>query len=406
MLKKIMGFSAVSLLSSAITFIFLPFITASLSIEAFADYSFFYSLTGMLTGVFTFGIFGLYSIEAAMKVRESKFSSWSLLLNFNLLACILLFVLIAVYIKLYGKNYLLLTIPGFIFFRVVFGFISHYFRVNNELRLFAGYNSLGITLMFVVPYIASVFFPDISGIQFLTVMAISLGTWSIGGIFYIHISKNLSYHFYYPTKSSNFNYCMYAGFHSLVASLVTLSDRFVLKYYASAEDFAVYSLAALLVGALSMVFSIINQNISPVLYKDLTSEKNVKSVLIKHGKNYVTIVILIFCTFQLGIASIIQVFFDNRFENTVYFARILSLGVLFQGFYFAASSILIFQKKSKTLFYLSSIFGSFGIFSSIALYHIFRVEGVVGAFILTWFLFSIATYIKALKGINNYVKNL
>jgi len=93
MLKRIIGFSAISILSSSISFIFLPLITASLSLEAFADYSFFYSTSGMLTGVFTFGILGLYSIEASTKQGALKFSSWSLLLNFNLFAFILLFLL-------------------------------------------------------------------------------------------------------------------------------------------------------------------------------------------------------------------------------------------------------------------------------------------------------------------------
>jgi len=260
--------------------------------------------------------------------------------------------------------------------------------------------------MFSVPFLASIFIPNISGIQFLTIMAISLGLCSITGIFYIYAIKNTKYNFYLPFRNSNFKYCLYAALHSLAASLITLSDRFVLKFYASVEDFAVYSLAALLVAALSMVFSVVNQNISPVLYKDLTNSKNVKSVLFKHGKNYVAIVISLFCVFHISIESIIDIFFDDRFEKAIYFARLLSLGVLLQGCYFAGSSILIFQKKSNILFYLSLFFGLFGIISSITFYLIFEVEGVIGAFILTWFLYTLATYVKALGGINNYVENL
>ena len=403
--KKIFSFSAVSIICSAISFFFLPLITSVLTLDGFADYSFYYSFSGMLTGVFSFGTYALYSIEFANPNKSSHNETWSLLLNLNFIFLIVSSFIFLIYIIFSDASYLLLVIPLFVISRVVFAFVSHYFRVNNMIFLFAKYNALGFGLMFLIPFIIASSI-KLTGLEFIFIMAISICLVSILGAKYLVLSRDFKYKCCFPLNNPNLGYCLYSALHSLIASLITMSDRFVLKHFLVPDDFGVYSLGALLVGALSMVFSVVNQNISPGFYKELFEVKDFKIVFIKYFKYYLLSILLIFSVFQLSIDLIVNTLFDERYVGAIEIARKLSLGVLFQGCYFFASSLLIFQKKSKELFQLSFAYGILGVIGAITLFKLYGVDGVIFSFVFTWLLFMVSTFYRAKKNIYDYIKNV
>lgn len=401
MLKRLLSFSVVSLFISSVSFVFLPFITATLSLEEFATYSFYYTLCGMLTSVCCFGTIALLSIEVANDENRSSFESLDFLLSVNLIVNLSAVIILL----LLGFRGYLILLPVLVFSRAVFLYISHVYRVKGNLKEFALYNGLGYLLMFLVP-LSLAYFIDLDGLEFLMLMGAVLLISSSIGLVNLRLNEHFKFRFIFPHKSKEFKFCFFSAAHSLVASLVTMSDRFVLKALISDVDFAVYSLAAMLVGALSMVFSIVNQNIAPSLFKELTGDKNTKKVLVSFGKSYLLVILSLFGAFHMLIAPVLELFFDEKYLGAINIVRMLSIGVLFQAMYFFGSNLVFFKKKSSEMFVMSAICGVFGLLMSIVLFHSFAMEGVIIAFILTWFLFSGVTFYRALKGLKSYVKNL
>lgn len=396
-MKSFLLFSLVSFFSSALAFIFLPLISATLTLDSFADYSFLYSVSVVLSSAFLFGCPASYSLAVAEKNEDYAAKSLKLFLLSNFFLGFLLLFFLSLFVLFGNRGGGLLFVVLFVMGRSAFLMTSHYFRVHKNTAYFASYQIITLLLSFTLPLLLNLFIVNLSGVFYFGVMGCVMFLAGFMGVFLFKQNGYLNNLFINPFKLSFFRFGCFAALHSLAAALISTVDRFILVNYVEKDAFAIYALGATLASALSFVYSIINQNMTPDLFASLKSSNDDSKVLFKYVKSYSFGVFLLFITYQMSIGFIVDLFFDERFNAAIFFARLLAVGTLIQGFYFFPSSLLMYLNLSDVLFRITVSLGLFSIISCFFSYQIFGVTGVVLNSILVWLLYAVITYIVALR---------
>ena len=180
-------------------------------------------------------------------------------------------------------------------------------------------------------------------------------------------------------------------------------DRFILIGFIEKEVFALYALAATLASALSLFFTIINQNISPDFYSKMKVTNDKMKVFYQYFLAYLAILVVAFALYQGLISYIVAVFFPKEYAGAVEFSRTLSFASLIQGIYFFASSLLMYFNLSEKLFKITLLLGGVSIVFGITAYNFLGIHGVIYNCILIWFLYALSAYFVGYKELKRVI---
>lgn len=402
-MKKVFTLSLVTLISSSVAFLFLPYISASLSMASFADYSFLYSLSAVLSGVYIFGTTASYSLAAAEKNEIYASDSVQMFYSVNVFLTVLAFLATLIAVIGFNISWALLAVPVLISGRSIFQVTSHYFRVNKNTSKFAYYQIITLTSSFLVPLLCSELIAGFSGLDFIAVMASILLVAAFVGCGVLYNAELLKFTLINPLKITFFRFGLFAALHSLAAALITIMDRFILIGFIEKEVFALYALAATLASALSLFFTIINQNIAPDFYSKMKVKNDKMKVFYQYFLAYLAILIVAFALYQGLISYIVAVFFPKQYAGAVEFSRILAFASLIQGMYFFASSLLMYFNLSEKLFKITLLLGSISIVFGITAYNFLGIYGVIYNCILIWFLYALSAYFVGYKELKRVI---
>ncbi len=384
-------------------FLFLPYISASLSMASFADYSFLYSLSAVLSGVYIFGTTASYSLASAEKNDTYASDSIQMFYTVNIFLTVLAFLVTLMAIFFFNISWMLLALPLLISGRSVFQVTSHYFRVNNNASKFAFYQIITLTSSFLVPLLCSELIEGFSGVDFIAVMSFILLISACIGFAVLYNAGLLTFALINPLRIKFFRFGFFAALHSLAAASITIMDRFILIGIIDKQLFALYALAATLASALSLFFTIVNQNIAPDFYSKMKMTNNKNTVFYKYLLTYSAILIVTFLIYQFLIFYIVNVFFPIEYAGAVEFARILAIASLVQGMYFFASSLLMHFNLSEKLFKITLLLGCISIILGVGAYKFFGIYGVVYNCILIWFLYALSAYFVGYKELRRVI---
>ncbi|MBC3229582.1 lipopolysaccharide biosynthesis protein [Serratia fonticola] len=400
MYKKLFGFSGITVFASILGFLLLPLVTKVLQVDAFGEYSLYYSISVVLASVFLFGTPSSYSLVFAEKSEEriKKVQDvFSFFITCNTISFISLQFLVIILVVFYDFSAALFFIPLLIISRSIYQVVSQYMRLENKVIYFAFYQCITISLSFIVPLLTAYFF-IVTGLQFIAVMSFVFFISSIVGLCYLHNKgQSCCFDFFY-INSSLLHFGIFSAAHALTASMITVSDRFILAGYMERGEFAIYSLAALLASTLSLVYSAISQNLSPILYKKLKDGMSFKLLLLTYGIKYLSFVLVLFLLYQLLISVVVLNFFPQAYAGAINISRLLVVGVLFQGGYFLFSSLIMYLRATNKLFMITLVCGLFNVTFGLLMCKYFGLKGVVLSYLLTWFIFMLSTFFVCKRG--------
>jgi len=399
MIKRVLSYSGVSIISALIPFLCLPFITRLLSVEEYAEYAFWYAVITVLSSICLLGAPSSYTTYYSQdKKKASEVISFLLSNNLFIFFVMLFFTASLVF---YSENSLyILSIPIFVIARSLYLFYLHYCRVNQKLYSFIVTNLATYSLVFLSPIFIMLYI-KLTGLQVLLIMGIVMLAFLLLLLwkdrqFPLKISPIST-----PLKSELYQFGLYSGIHSLMASLITISDRVVLKGALDSEDFAIYALAATLVSALSLAFSKISQSFSPELFAALDKSDNKVNTAYKYFIGYVLVIFPIAIIFYFSLSFLVTFFFTDDYIGSVPYAQYLLVGVFFQSLYFYASQVVFYLRRSNAMFWISVLVGVLGLLSSITLCFLYGIDGVIFSFIITWFVYFIITLRVGYLGLKN-----
>lgn len=400
MYKKLFGFSGITVFASILGFLLLPLVTKVLQVDAFGEYSLYYSISVVLASVFLFGTPSSYSLVFAEKSEEQikKVQEvFSFFITCNTISFVLLQFVVIILVVFYDISPIISFIPLLIISRSIYQVVSQYLRLENKVVHFAFYQCITISLSFLVPLLTAYFF-IVTGLQFIAVMSLVFFSSSIIGLFYLHNKGHSCCFTFFSINSSLLHFGVFSAAHALTASMVTVSDRFILAGYMDREEFAIYSLAALLASTLSLVYSAISQNLSPILYKQLKDGMSFKSLLLTYGIKYLSFILVLFLLYQLLISVVVLHFFPHAYAGAIDISRLLVVGVLFQGGYFLFSSLIMYLRATNKLFMITLVCGLFNVSFGLLMCKYFGLKGVVLSYLLTWFIFMLSTFFVCKRG--------
>lgn len=397
-------FSLVTLLISATNFIFLPVITRILSVEEFGIYTLSYTVIQVGAQVLLFGMSSYLSIEMSKNRVNSDAAAGKVFRFFDLLSlgvfCLAL-ILIFISFRLTGVDFLLLaTLLTIVYFRSWFLLIANYYRMKENLISFFLFQFVFILTFFLMPIFGSQVFESFDAKEFFYFMVVGyLASFifirihfhsSIGSVVSTIKSKDIQ--LYKPLAYFGLG----AAIHSLLGATLTVADRFIAQSILDATMFSMYALAAQLAAVLSLAFSSYIQSVLPKFYRELEGVKHYPKLKAYIGKLTLVLIVLLIL-YELLLPLVVRLFFPLKYLEAIFIAKILGVGVFFQGLYALNSGYLFYMKKSALMSKITGVVGLFGLCSTYLLSIYFGVNGVTFGFIFTWFSAFVITLLVCKK---------
>lgn len=398
--KHIILYSISNIVNAMLPFLLLPILTKYLSPEDFGRLTVIQILISISLPFILLNIHGLFIIEYS-KLNKKEFGEfissmlWIPIISFFILQ-LLFFIFqneLSFYLKISNK-WILLS-PLFILIQVIPTIIGVVFQAKSNPKNYGIYKiSLTIvnflfTLLFIVIYS----------------MGLEGRMWAIfySFIFFTFIGLLILYkegylHFY--ISLSNITNALKFGIpllpHSIAGIFLSMSDKLFLSSKLDAYEVGVYSLAFQLSSGLLIFMTSVNQAWVPYLYNQLNNnpDNDIKKNIVKQTYKIMVLMSITTIIFIFIIPLLYRLFIDNKYQDGLLLAQILTFGFMFQGFYFMLTNYIFYVKKT----YFLSLITVLSVFLLWVFLNIFvSYFGLYGAayslvcgysilFILTWIL--------------------
>jgi len=387
--KSILVYTLSNLLSSALPFLFLPFLTFYLSAE---DYGILSNLTGFLAivmpviGINFVSAFSRQYYKNNLDIKSYVQTGSSIQFGLSLLISFL-FLIFENYIEnKTGIDIIFIRLTGL--YCLVFGLseiILTQWRLENKIWNFAIYRvtrtlfEIGLTIFLIVSL----------GMNYKgRIIGIFLAT-SIGfiPILFLFLKKGyLSFSFNINHAKHIFRFGVPLIPHALGASIIVFSDKIVITNLINIEANGIYSVAfqvALIIGLIQNSF---NQAWVPWFYNSLTNKGDeIKKEIVKLTYLYYLALLVLTILLVIGTPYIFMVL-DKEFYLGRDLVAFIAFGFMFNGMYKMVVNYLFYTEKTI-------IIGSITIVSALMniILNIFLVDsyGLKGAAIATSFTFLI-----------------
>lgn len=189
-------------------------------------------------------------------------------------------------------------------------------------------------------------------------------------------------------------------FHGISLSLLGNADKFIMNYYLTIEEVAIYSLAYVIGSSISFAFIGVTVFMEPLIYKEQNITKR-KFLLDKF--KYLTMFIGVMAYFVISLCNqyLLPNIYNDSFNDILIYVPLIALAYLVFPYYLKANYILTYNKKTKPIALISVFSSILNIGLNIILIPYY---GIYAAVIITIFSFMVQSIIFTI--ISNREKRL
>ncbi len=342
--KKIASYFAFTILSAALSFFTVPYLTRVLSLEDYGIVGLFLGVMWFLGPLISFSAIGLVAINktclepAAYGDYKQKYISFSFLIFIVVqISCLIALIFVPEYL------YLLIIAPVLAFVR----FLSelHSIELIQEGKAFA-YGVLGlITAVLTVCF--TVLFISLLGMRWEgRLLALLLAEFTMALIRYKVINK-YSLHFRLDRLQAKefvafgLPVCFAVG----AGWLINQSDRFIVLHYFSLAKVGIYTAAYSIGTMLDMVNTAVTNAISPVIYRELNGKSGLK-LINKYNIIYSALVLVSATAISLVVVPFDKELLGPKYAGSGSIIALITFAFAFSGIYRTLGLVIDFYKKT------------------------------------------------------------
>ncbi|MEZ8666109.1 oligosaccharide flippase family protein [Vibrio splendidus] len=213
----------------------------------------------------------------------------------------------------------------------------------------------------------------------------------IGLAYYLYCSRKVT-GFESFSLSKVFGYSLFIIPHGIAVWAMSSSDRLLINYFLTKKELGIYSLAYTIATIQALINSGLGSALPQIIYRDIDKWKNVH-LRVK--------VIKLFSAASAGLMVLIYlfIFLDERILNLLNYHDQLRelLGLLLpalylMGLYQYYSIFLFYERKTKNVFYLSSVISVFNVLINFFFIEVYGIKFSAFATLVTYLFFFMATF--------------
>jgi len=397
LLKHIFTYTSANLLDAGIPFLLLPLLTAYLLPEDYGKLSLTLVLIKLILPFVGLNIFSAVSVEY-FKLSKSEFKKYLSSVIYLPIFSFCLFFLATLFFGQFVANWLDLP-QAWIQLIPLIALLHHLPLVllsllqAKEKPINYSIFKIGLTIF---NFGLSIFF-IVSLKEGWTgrLMGISLAYFIFNGITILILFQKQLISFFLQYK-----YCKQALLfgipliiHSLSGVLISMSDRLFISSFIDNTAVGIYSVS-FQVSSIVMLFTLsINKAWSPFLFRKLSEKGNGYQIKIVKITYYLMLSITaIFILFIIFHSTIFDIFIDSKYQRNSSLILILSLGFVFQGFYFLVTNYLFFEKRTSVLSLLTGLSAVCNLVLNYIMIPHFGMIGAAYASCISYFIFWLITW--------------
>jgi len=395
MLKKltsnILIYGVTNGVKSLVPFLMLPILTMYLSVSDYGTLSIIEITIIFLVPIVSLNISGAINVEY-FNLNRSQLGHYITnafiltLLSFVVTFCCLILFKNEISSFLNTGSSLVLWLPVFALLRISSQVLLGIYQVSQQPKRFAQFTVLQTLVDFSLSYVLVVIF-QYGYIGRIEGVYIAFSIFSLVALIILFKMGFLTK----PTliySRSILKFGLPLIPHVVGGTVIAMSDRYFISYYAGSEDVGLYTVAYQVSALMILVSTSVNQAWIPVLYGLLKSRGEVQKAV-----KYSFIMALFFVVIGGLIFSLKDGLFnlivDQKFHHAKTFFGWLVLGGIFQSIYFLATNFLFFEKKTVSLAKITVFGAVLNIILNFYLIQIYGVIGVAYATAITWALYCI-----------------
>ncbi|RTR32528.1 lipopolysaccharide biosynthesis protein [Shewanella atlantica] len=397
MIANVIVFGTASILIALLNFAFVSIASHLLVPEELAKFIFAYSIFNVLGAIFIFGSVTKLSIIRTSNSSQSKELSQNISVIYTQLEMSLyilpILLLVIFVLQHYGMPVILITAAIFAgAFKSLQLLYANVVRIDGQVTLFLlsqlapptlALGSIGFLYALDVSFTSNDYFYALA----IPVVICSLVSYYLL-LKKIGVQLNLSV---WKNSKRTYQFSFWAALHAFFASLMTMGDRYVLWFFLAGNEYAVYSIAAVLASLLSLVYTSLNQAIVPHLYRQLNASKSRWQLVVRFSLRYFLFCLMIFLIYQLSLNTFVSIILPDEYFSSIKFARWLALGCLIQASYQLFSSVILFKKKPMMLTKITVAVGLFALANTVLCAYLGGANAVIFAFSANWLIFLVVT---------------
>ncbi len=397
--KHIFSYSLANLINAGLPFLLLPILTSYLSPEDFGKLTMVQLFLAVSLPFVLLNVHGLFVIEYSKLSRDefAEFVSTMLWIPFFMFVLVeVIFVLFQNILVSYLQIdiYWIHMIPLLALFQSIPTMIPVIFQAHQNHKKYGIYK-ISLTL---ANSVLSIFF--IISLQMgwegrMWGIFVAYIIYSIVGLIVLFRLRYLRLSMSIPNIKEALKFGIPLLPHSIAGIMLGMSDKVFLANMLSLFEVGLYSVAFQIASGMLIVMTSINQAWVPHLYEKLNKSPDIeaKKVIVSQTYKIMLVMMILTVVFALLIPVIYKLFIDSKYTDGLLLAQILTIGFMFQGFYFMVTNYIFYVKKTHLLsiitvcsalilLVLNYIFiKNFGIYGS-AMAMIF---GYLLFFVFTWF---------------------
>ena len=407
--KSLLGASSIYILGNIVeallTFALLPILTNNLTKVEYGILSIYLVLAKFFIPVIHFNTQVKISVDyyrEGVPVLKTKIGSLFLIPLINsLITVLVLFVFRGILSeKLEIDVFYLLSIPVFVllqYFPLVVLSINQSEKKPTSYAIFKICNT-GINFLiaiFLIVIIKMGWFGQILG------YGVGFFLFSSIAIFLLFKKGFLEFSTSWKDVLDGYKYGAPLLFYTLSGIAMSMGDRLVLKHLRGYEEVALYTVAYQIGTVIIILSTGITKSLAPDTFEKLS--KNSFSIVSKVKRNIYYLMgglALISFFYLLLIKPVFKVFIDVSYSEALVYIPVLSIGLLFQGFYMLKSNILFYFKKNNYLGTLAFICAIINVLLNFLLIPKYGIMGACYSTLFTYFCMWTVTWWIAWKQMN------
>jgi O-antigen/teichoic acid export membrane protein len=388
---NIQVYTYANVISNAIPFILLPFLTIYLKPSDYGNLNVAISLISIMNifvGLNTVGAIQKKYIELNKKDLQIYISTIYIILFLSFFIVSFVILIFTDYISkitnLSSNIFPLLIITSFSQFS-----INLLLTILNISKRSKYYFVISVTRVFLINtlLISLIIFFDVNWLSKIYSYLIIDSIFSLYAFYFLLKEKFLIFKFSKNYLFSALRFGIPLIPHSLGALSISLSDRLMVNYFYGPSDGGMYSLGfqiGAIIGILALSF---NQAFVPYLYEKL-KKNNFKDKLkiVKFTYLYFFAIITLAFLLNFIFSNFLYKLFDNAFKQSGVYVIFIALGFSFQGMYYMVVNYLFYTLKTNIVAYSTIITVIINIFLN---YFLIVNFGPIGAAISTTLSFFI-----------------
>ena len=396
-LKRISFFTAITIFTSAISFLLLPILTKHLTPEDYGKLAIFNATTRFIIATLSLGSINLLMVHL-IDLKKEQFSSY--LKSFFVLIAIstvIYTLLILIFLLLFDSFFgipiwLAILIPVISLLVVLFETIS---GIAMFTKTYKDYAILVLSKFFIEISFSLLLIVGI-GLNWIgRVEGLIIGSIAVLIVSYKYLRKE-NYLTGIISKNKALELVKQGSpllFMGISITVMNLSDRFYIEQMVGIADTGIYNIGAV-VGGIELIF--VNATIAvfrPMLYNYLKEKKSdLKIQLINLAVLSLTLLFL-----NLFTNLIFDVLIDEAFHAAKLYVFPISLGFFFWGIANYYLSHLLYLKKNRINAYISVFSMVLNLILNYFLILEYKTIGAAYATAITYFVSAVITYILSLK---------